>query len=183
MTVVADLRIPPVPGETINPVSPFVVNTAITVLGGICSIIIACLLYYLRVKSDAAKMLAEANVKLVDRVGALEIKLSGLNQAVVPISAAFQAILIKELTHFHTPEMDGLMTKLTPFTLTDDESERLAELLVERQRNMNDQISDSERDAAQMLPMVIKRVQADRMKTGLEAEPLVRIIVAEQTKD
>ena len=166
----------PVPEET------WINSIAIAFLGGGISLLIALLLFYLSGRQKAAQALASANLKLVDRVTDLERQLTSVTQQVVPISAAFQAILIKELTHFHTPEMDALMLKIgPPFTLTDGEAARLGVMLAERQRDMNDQISDSERDAAQMLPMVIKRVLADRERTGLEAEPLVRILVVEQS--
>ncbi len=96
------------------------------------------------------------------RVTELEVKLAGINQVVVPISAAFQAILIKELTHLHTPEMDALLVKLgPPITLTKTEMERLSMLLIERERDMHEEIPDSEREAALMLPLVMKRVLAD----------------------
>ncbi len=97
------------------------------------------------------------------RVTELEIKLAGINQVFVPISAAFQAILIKELTHLHTPEMDALLVKLgPPMILTELEMERLGTLLLERERDMHEEIDDLERDAALMLPLVMKRVKADQ---------------------
>lgn len=106
--------------------------------------------------------LASENSKLMERVDVLENKISLVNQAVLPISAAFQAILIKELTHFHTPRMDELMRKIgPPSTLTDYEEDELATLLEERTRDMGDQISQSEREAAQMLPLVIKRAKRE----------------------
>ncbi len=165
------IRIPDVTETWIN-------SLAIAFFGAVLSLFAGLLLYYLAGRQKAAAILAAANVRLVDRVNDLERQLSAVNQAVVPISAAFQAILVKELTHFHTPEMDGLMAKLgPPFTLTEVEAKRLGVLLEERQRDMNDQISDAERDAAQMLPLVMRRVLVDRERSGIEAEPLVRIMV------
>lgn len=156
---------------------------AITVIGAGLSFFAGWFLYYLAGKRRAAAVLAAANSKLSDRVFELERQLSLVNQAVVPISAAFQAILIKELTHYHTPEMDELMLKLgPPIVLTIKESKRLTILLEERTQDMNSIISDSERDAAHMLPMVMKRVLADKLRSGIEAEPLVRIMVVEQPK-
>ena len=156
---------------------------AITVIGAGLSFFAGWFLYYLDGKRHAAAILAAATSKLTDRVFELERQLSLVNQAVVPISAAFQAILIKELTHYHTPEMDELMLKLgPPIVLTIEESKRLTILLEERTQDMNSIISDSERDAAHMLPMVMKRVLADKLRSGIEAEPLVRIMVVEQPK-
>ena len=78
-------------------------------------------------KAAAATKAAEA---VALRVTSLEGKLALVDQAVVPISAAFQAILIKELTHYHTPEMDELLTKVgPPSTLTASEIDDLARLL------------------------------------------------------
>jgi hypothetical protein len=108
--------------------------------------------------AQRAKELQEFVVRFAD----LEAKFAILSQAVVPISAAFQAILIKELTHFHTPEMDALMPKLgPPSTLSATEETRLATLLVERQQDMGDLITESERDAAKMLLLVAKRASVE----------------------
>lgn len=104
-----------------------------------------------------AKALADENAKLTARVTEVESKLRLVDQAVVPISEAFKAILIKELTHFHTPEMDKLMAK---DRLTPEEEARLAVLLKERSENMGDDIPQSERDAAAILPAVIRRAKA-----------------------
>lgn len=107
-----------------------------------------------------ARALAEENKHLTSRVTEVESKLALVNQAVVPISTAFQAILIKELTHFHTPEMDALMVKLgPPNTLTAEEEERLAEMLKERSEGPD--IPDSERNAAAILPTIIKRAKEE----------------------
>jgi len=106
--------------------------------------------------------LAKEREELAKRVTELESQLGAVKQAVTPISAAFQAILIKELTHFHTPEMDELMVKLgPPITLTEIEKSRLTELLLVRAKDLDGRISDLERDAAIMLPMVMKRVLND----------------------
>lgn len=109
-----------------------------------------------------AKQLKEENEELKARVQATETQLKLLSQAVLPISAAFQAILIKELTHFHTPELDLLMEKIgPPNTMTPAEEARMVVLLRERSEEMNGSIPEQERDAAAMLPMVIKRVKLD----------------------
>lgn len=119
-----------------------------------------------------AAKLAEENKQLMDRVLDMEKQLGMLNQAVLPISTAFQAILIKELTHFHTPEMDALMVKIgPPNTLSDDEMTRLEVLLEERTRDMATEIPESERDAAHMLPYVMKRAKMD-----LEAEKKLQLV-------
>jgi hypothetical protein len=99
-----------------------------------------------------------------DRLIALEKQLSLLGQAVMPISTAFQAILIKELTHFHTPVMDALLARVGPPSLLSDEEEgELAAALEQRTKDMGDRISDSERDAAKMLPLVMKRAKLEAL--------------------
>lgn len=109
-----------------------------------------------------AERIAEEHAKTVVRITELEQKLALVNQAVIPISTAFQAILIKELTHYHTPEMDALLVKVgPPITLTPEEEARLAVLLEERTRDMGPQISESERDAATILPAVMKRAREE----------------------
>lgn len=113
-------------------------------------------------RDTAAAQLAKDHQLLVARFTDIEAKLAILSQAVVPISTAFQAILIKELTHFHMPRMDELMVKVgPPSILTLEEESELEKLLEERQSDMGPEITDSERDAAQMLPMIIRRAKAE----------------------
>lgn len=110
----------------------------------------------------AAEAIATEHAKTLARITELETKLALVNQAVIPISTAFQAILIKELTHYHTPEMDALLVKLgPPSVITIAEQQRLEVLLVARTTDMGPEISGSERDAAAILPAVIRRAQAE----------------------
>lgn len=100
--------------------------------------------------------------KLMDRVTELEAQLRLVSQSMVPISTAFQAILVKELTHFHTPVMDALLVKLgPPFILTSEEEGQLLIKLAERAAEVGSLMTESERDAATILPMVIRRVKAE----------------------
>lgn len=109
-----------------------------------------------------ARDIAVGHEKLMDRVRELEVLLAQVNTSILPINAAFQAILIKELTHFHTPRMDELMRKLgPPYSLTEEEERELAAALLERERDLNGGIPESERDAAHILPIVMKRVKAE----------------------
>ena len=130
-------------------------------------------------KAAAATKAAEA---VALRVISLEGKLALVDQAVVPISAAFQAILIKELTHYHTPEMDELLTKVgPPSTLTASEIDDLARLLQARTIDMGPLISEAERGAAYILPIVMKRA-SDEYKlleaAGKLRSTLVTVAVA-----
>lgn len=94
------------------------------------------------------------------RIQDLEKQLAILTATFTPISAAFQAVLIKQLTHFHTPEMDALLEKATKGSLSNSEEKKLREMLLERAKDLNGRIDDSEREAALMLPLVMNRVRA-----------------------
>lgn len=126
-----------------------------------------------KAKDDKTTAIAEATKRLTDRVNELEAEHRLVKAAVQPITSAFQAILIKELTHFHTPELDALMAKLLhepPITLTEHEERRMAVLLEERTRDMGEQISDSEREAATILPVVIKRARVEAAEIAKDSK-------------
>lgn len=115
--------------------------------------------------SKANKKAALAEVKKTDderdaKIQDLQNQLSVLTATFTPISAAFQAVLIKQLTHFHTPEMDALLIKAEKNGLSNSEAERLRDMLLERSQDLNGKIDDSEREAALMLPYVMNRVRA-----------------------
>lgn len=99
---------------------------------------------------------------LLARLTEVEKQTSIVKEAVIPITAAFQAILVKTLTHFHTPVMDKLMEKLgPPFTLTAKEEIQLKEELKKRAADVDDLIDQKERNAAIMLPMVMQMVKEE----------------------
>jgi len=111
---------------------------------------------------ERAKVIQAGHAALLQRVSDVENKIALVNQAVIPISTAFQALLIKELTHYHTPEMDALMREIgPPCTLSAEKERRLGELLAARSLDDDPLISESERDAATILPYVIKRAKAE----------------------
>ena len=111
--------------------------------------------------AEAARLAAQHQT-LIDRVFDLEKQLVAVHQVVQPISTAFQAILIKELTHYHTPVMDELLEKIgPPNRLTPEEEEKLFVLLKERTADLDGRIDEAERDAAVMLPMVMKRAKTE----------------------
>jgi len=148
-----------------------------TLVGGALLTFFASWFWWLKKgrQSDAEKLGRAAEV-MVERVNDLERQLALVNQTIVPISAAFQAILVKELTHFHTPVMDALMVKLgPPYSLTDEEERELIIALAERSREVSSLITESERDAATMLPMVIKRVKTE---SSLDSSALRLKVVA-----
>jgi hypothetical protein len=125
-----------------------------------------------------AELIEIAHDKLINRVLELERQLGLVNQAILPMSSAFQAILVKELTHLHTPEMDALMVKLgPPYLLTEIEEQRLSVLLSERITDLGSEVPDSERDAARMLPLVMKRVRRELEHPAPVAEVLKVVLI------
>lgn len=111
------------------------------------------------VDAKAAAIKAASDV-MSDRVKDLESQLAVLTATFTPISAAFQAVLIKQLTHFHTPEMDLMLAQAAKNALSNSEEKKFREMLLERAQDLNGRIDDSEREAALMLPLVMNRVRA-----------------------
>jgi hypothetical protein len=112
----------------------------------------------------AGELIALGHQQVVNRIADLENKLGIVSAAVTPISIAFQAILVKELTHSHTPEMDLLLTKIgPPNELSEKDDARLRVMLKERSLDFGPLISAAERDAARILPMVMARASAEQI--------------------
>src|SRR6266478_4615942 len=96
------------------------------------------------------------------RLVKIETSLAVIDQKVMPISTALQTILVKELTHFHTLRMDSLLARIgPPSELTDAEEAELTQALLERTQDMGHLISDSERDAAFILPAIMRRAKVE----------------------
>jgi hypothetical protein len=105
--------------------------------------------------------------EVTERIRTLEQQVALVNQSIQPISIAFQSLLVKQLTHYHTPDIDELLQKLgPPSTLTDVESIKLAEALEARTRDVDSQIDQSERVAAALLPFVMERVKIENEQIG-----------------
>lgn len=106
---------------------------------------------------EKAKTIAEGHAVLLARVTELEALRRVDAQTMTPIVTAFQSLLVKQLTHADKPEMDDLMVKLgPPDILTDEERARLHVMLEGRSRSMEPGITEAERDAAKILPAVMK---------------------------
>lgn len=142
--------------------SPIIESLLMVGVGALTSFGAAAYWFAKEARRNALNVQLQLNEKLTIRITELEKQSSLLSQTVLPMSTAFQTILIKELTHYHTPVMDALMKKVgPPYSLNDDEEERLIVALKERTEDLDDRISESERDAATMLPMLMKRVKAE----------------------
>ena len=125
--------------------------------------------------AQAAREIAFTHLSLTVESLARQLVLVG--QTAVPLSLAFQALLVKELTHYHTPAVDALLAKLgPPFLLTSAEENVLLEALRQRERDMGAAISESEREAAHILPAVIRRVQRELAALPLVEAPLVQLV-------
>jgi hypothetical protein len=98
--------------------------------------------------------------------------------AAVPLDVAMQTQLIRELTHLHTPELDALMVKLgPPLTLTDAELESLHAALLVRAQDQGSQMTQEEREAAELLPLVLKRARRVRQTLDLEAAQVQLVLL------
>lgn len=112
---------------------------------------------------EKARAIAIDHEAVKARLATAEAQLARIDQVVVPINTMMQAMLVRELTHPHTPEMDELMRKLgPPNTLTEQENERLLVLLDERSKDMGPRISASERGAAAIMPVIMERAKAEQ---------------------
>ena len=121
---------------------------------------IAATLYslYRREKNIKAEATAVKTERLMQRITDLEKQQVGMTASLQPISEAYKAMLIKELTHDHAPELDSLMAEIgPPSTLTREKRDRMDHLLEQRWRIADPLVDERERDAAQMLLLVVKR--------------------------
>lgn len=134
--------------------------------------------------AEKAKAIETEHKKLVEQVDDLENKIALLTQSILPMNTAFQTILVRELTHYHTPVMDELLEKLgPPYTLTDAEEVQLSQALAQRTQDMGDKITEPERDAARILPYIMKRVKAETEKIRQkQIDKVAFVTFAEPTK-
>jgi hypothetical protein len=125
--------------------------------------------YWRQLAKRDAKVAADAasTKSLQEQLSALQNQMQLLGIAVQPLTAAMAAMLVKSLTHFHTPEVDELLAKVgPPNTLSAAEEQQLGAYMRKRMRDMAVEITPLERNAAQMLPLVIERNRLESV--GLE---------------
>jgi len=122
-----------------------------------------------------AELIAAGHVKLEARVAELTERLSLVSAQVVPFSTAFQQILVAQLTHAHTPELDALLAKLgPPITLTEAEEPELYRLLTAREKEV--EFDEEEREAAMMLPLVIKRARREQAQIAVAEDVRLQMV-------
>jgi hypothetical protein len=118
------------------------------------------------------------------RLEELERQVATIKQAVTPISVAMQDLLVRALTHFHTPRIDLLLTKLgPPVSLTVDEEVELAYALKQRAGDMGPAIPELERGAAMMLPYIVQRVRVEAAAPVDLSKTDVRVVAVPKGDD
>jgi hypothetical protein len=116
---------------------------------------------YWRKRDRMQKMIdrrAASSALTLDKVLELESQLAQLKLTVTPITDAMQQLLIKKLTHFHTPILDALMQRALSGIITPEENAKMERLLVEREKELDTEVNEYERICARILPDVIRLV-------------------------
>jgi len=157
---------------------PLANSILLTVVGVILSFATAWFWFAKNAAVEKARVIAIDHEAVKARLASAEAQLARIDQVVVPINTMMQAMLVRELTHQHTPEMDLLLKKLgPPSTLTANETRRLLVLLDERTRDMGPLITASERGAAAIMPVIMERAKAEQdLIAGAEGAKAVSVI-------
>ncbi len=141
--------------------------------------------WFWRGKTEAllkAKTLSEAHEAVLARLSVVETQLKLTEQMTSPIVTAMQAILVKQLTHAHRPELDALLVKIgPPDILTDQERARLLVLLHDRSWDVDPSVGTEERSAAKILPLLMPMAVAEQKafaEAGVSANLRLMTIVA-----
>jgi len=155
------------------------------VLGAILTFTMNLFFFKKNAQVKETERIATEHRELVERVGKMEVTLTMIGQSILPMSTAFQAILVKELTHFHTPVVDALLEKLgPPLTITEEEMETLKAELIKRTEELDPLVGEAERESAIILPYVIKRVKRERDGGGqLMGEQIQLVSVSTDSPD
>jgi hypothetical protein len=155
---------------------PLANSILLSVVGAVMSFAVAWFWFSRNAAVEKARVIAIDHEAVKARLASAEAQLARIDQVVVPINTMMQAMLVRELTHPHTPEMDALMVKLgPPNTLTEQENARLLVLLDERSKDMGREAS--ERAAAAIMPVIMKRAQAEQdLIAGADGVKAVSVI-------
>lgn len=131
-------------------------------------------------EKESLESAKKAVVKRDEQIQELQRQMAVLQAESIPVQAAFQAMLIAKLTHFHTPEVDELLKKLEPpGTITKEEMAELRAALEERKKAVDERIDEEERIAADILLGVARlneiefsRQSAAKTETILVTQPV-----------
>lgn len=118
------------------------------------------------------------------RITELEKNQAVMTEQAKPIAAAFLALSIDKLTHFHTPETDKILAKIeAPFNQTEEEINELAVAMQERMEDVSGEIDEAEKIHAKILPDLIRLAKLEQHEDTSKVElMLVKKPVTEQTK-
>lgn len=115
-----------------------------------------------------------------NRIIELEQKLAVLSAEAAPIHAAFLAMSIAKLTHFHTPATDKILQKIIyPFSQTEEEIEELRIVMEERMIELNGEIEGAEKIHAKILPDLIRLAHIEATERD-EEKAKTEVIMIEQ---
>ena len=161
-------------------------SIGITLFGSFLTFMVAVFWHSRAAAVKRAEVLAAENLEVLKRIKELEDKERLSSQVVTPIVTAFQALLIKQLTHAGKPEMDLLLVKVgPPNILSPDENKRLVVMLRDRTTDMGVEITSDERDTAVIFPIVMKMADKEQMNlshvegaTDLKLMTIVSIVGA-----
>jgi hypothetical protein len=138
--------------------------------GGLLTFLFAWYWFVKNARVKAAAELATEAKALTGRIIELEKQMHLIEKTIVPGWIALQAKIVEELTHLHTPVTDALLVKIgPPNTLTDEETGQLVHALEERSRSAD--VPEAERDAAVMLPLVMKRAKQEQEEVAAGRTP------------
>ena len=99
-------------------------------------------------------------IKMVNRVGQLEIDMARLGKQIEPLWGQVQARCIEDL-HHPNPRYEGmdiLLEKLEKLTITNSERNQLKVKLVERSKDFGPEIKPGERESAQLMILAMDKV-------------------------
>jgi len=125
---------------------------------------------------EASRQNAQEIQKLRDAVTELQTKVS-------PLWASVQQRISNDLHHpdvkFH--EMDGLLEKLESLTISNGERHRLKELLDARSVDMDPLVTQSQRDSAKIMAIVMEKVVKETAQLANAPLAMVGCVAAKDT--
>jgi hypothetical protein len=159
----------------------FLMSAALVALAAALTFIGAWVLHERTATALVRSRAAEREAALVARIAELERMQAAQQASLMPINAAMQAIWARKLTNAHTPEFDALLAKVVrPEALTEAEEVQFNGYLEAVVADTSGAHTPSERDAAHMLPGLIRAVRRD---LGDDMSGFVQILVAVRPED